>query len=48
MDGAAPCICAGTHLLADNGLIHEEMLQLFGEVFAGRYRYPMPQIQVTN
>ena len=38
----------GKHLLADNGLIHEEMLQIFSEVFAGRFRYPLPQIQVTE
>lgn len=33
-----------THILADNGLIHEEILALFGEIFAGRFRYPLPQI----
>lgn len=38
----------GKHILADNGLIHEEMLQIFSEVFAGRFRYPLPQIQVTT
>ncbi len=38
----------GKHLLADNGAIHEEMLQIFSEVFAGRFRYPLPQIQVTK
>jgi hypothetical protein len=31
-------------LLADNGLVHEEILQLFGEIFGGEYRYPMPEI----
>ena len=38
----------GKHILADNGLIHEEMLQIFGEVFAGKFRYPLPQIQVSK
>ncbi|HEU0122826.1 MAG TPA: inositol monophosphatase family protein [Bryobacteraceae bacterium] len=38
----------GKHILADNGLIHEEMLQIFSEVFAGRFRYPLPQIQVSK
>jgi myo-inositol-1(or 4)-monophosphatase len=33
------------HLLADNGLIHEQVIQLFGEIFRGEYRYPMPAIQ---
>jgi len=32
------------HLLADNGLIHEEVLQLFREVFAGQYRVPLPVV----
>jgi myo-inositol-1(or 4)-monophosphatase len=35
----------GPHLLADNGLIHEEMQQIFREIFAGRFRYPLPQIR---
>jgi myo-inositol-1(or 4)-monophosphatase len=30
------------HVLVDNGLIHEEILQLFREVFAGQHRYPLP------
>lgn len=38
----------GKHILADNGLIHEEMLQNFGDIFAGRFRYPLPQIQVSQ
>lgn len=41
----APRHLSGEHLLADNGLIHEEMLGIFGEVFAGKFRYPLPQIQ---
>jgi myo-inositol-1(or 4)-monophosphatase len=32
------------HLLTDNGAIHEETLELFAEVFAGRFRQPMPVI----
>lgn len=32
----------GAHVLADNGLVHDEVLELFGEVFAGRYRTPLP------
>ncbi len=35
----------GPHLLADNGLIHDEMLQLFAEVFRGEYRFAMPLMQ---
>ena len=33
------------HLLVDNGSIHEETVALFGEVFRGQYRFPMPLIQ---
>jgi len=32
------------HLLVNNGLIHEEILEMFGEIFAGKIRFPMPQI----
>jgi myo-inositol-1(or 4)-monophosphatase len=34
----------GPHLLVDNGAIHGEVVELFGEIFQGRYRYPMPVI----
>lgn len=34
----------GPHLLADNGLVHDEALKLFGEIFAGRYPVPLPEI----
>jgi hypothetical protein len=32
------------HILANNGLIHEEIVSLFGDIFAGRARYPLPEI----
>ena len=32
----------GRYLLADNGLIHEETLRVFEEVFDGHYRHDMP------
>jgi hypothetical protein len=35
-------------LLADNGALHVEMLQLFGEIFRGEYRYPIPEILVQR
>ncbi|MDX2149984.1 MAG: inositol monophosphatase family protein [Bryobacteraceae bacterium] len=35
----------GPHLLADNGHIHQEMLGLFGEIFAARFRHPLPEIR---
>lgn len=40
-----PVSLTGPHMAATNGKIHDELLALFAEVFAGRYRYPMPQIQ---
>jgi myo-inositol-1(or 4)-monophosphatase len=32
------------HILADNGLLHNEILEVFGEIFAGQFRHTMPQI----
>jgi myo-inositol-1(or 4)-monophosphatase len=32
------------HLLASNGLVHDETLGLFSEIFRGEHRYPMPVI----
>ena len=34
----------GPDLLVDNGLIHEEILELFSEIFQGRYRVPIAQV----
>ena len=33
-----------TTLLASNGLIHEETLGLFGELFRGEYRFALPEV----
>jgi myo-inositol-1(or 4)-monophosphatase len=32
------------HLLTDNGVIHQETLTLFAEIFRGEFRVPMPAI----
>jgi myo-inositol-1(or 4)-monophosphatase len=32
----------GQYVLADNGLIHKEVIGLFAEIFKGEYRYQMP------
>ena len=37
-------VLGGPHVLADNGLLHQQILEMFSEVFAGRARYPMPVI----
>ncbi|HEX4137505.1 MAG TPA: inositol monophosphatase family protein [Bryobacteraceae bacterium] len=33
------------HILADNGLIHDQVVTLFSEIFRGEYRLPIPVIQ---
>ena len=40
-----PVNVGGPHLLADNTAIHAEMVDLFAEIFGGRYRFPMPEIR---
>lgn len=39
-----PAEVGGPDVVATNGLIHDELIALFGEIFEGRYRYPMPPI----
>jgi len=34
----------GPDVLVDNGLVHEEIVGLFGEIFRGEYRVPIAQI----
>ena len=38
----------GPHLLADNGLIHDETLQLFEDIFHGRFVHEMPQLPAAE
>jgi myo-inositol-1(or 4)-monophosphatase len=42
-----PTNLRGPHLLTDNSLIHGEMVSLFGEIFDGRYRFPMVEMRST-
>ncbi len=37
-----PAVIGGPDLLTTNGHIHSQVLELFGEVFAGKYRTPLP------
>src|SRR5438045_2395403 len=37
-----PALLRGPHLLADNGRFHDQILALFGDIFAGRAAYAMP------
>jgi myo-inositol-1(or 4)-monophosphatase len=39
----APLELRGAHILADNTVLHREVLDLFGEIFAGQQRVPLPQ-----
>ncbi len=47
MEGQAVSL-RGPHILADNGLVHDRVLELFGEVFEGRARVPLPEIGVSR
>src|SRR3954449_7967802 len=37
MNGASHSITASDHLLADNGVLHDEVIAIFGEIFGGRF-----------
>jgi len=39
-----PLNLRGPNLLADNAAVHQETLALFGEVFSGKYRVPLPPL----
>lgn len=39
-----PASLFGPHLLVDNGLVHEGILEVFSEVFRGQFRNPIPVI----
>jgi hypothetical protein len=34
----------GKHILADNPLLHEPLVGLFAEIFAGKYQHPLPEM----
>ena len=40
----APVDLRGPHLLADNTAVHPEILALFAEIFAGKFRFQLPEI----
>lgn len=39
-----PVDLRGAHIAVTNGLIHAELLALFEDIFAGRYRFPLPPV----
>jgi len=40
----APLDLRGPHILADNGALHAEMVAMFGEIFAGKFRFALPEM----
>jgi myo-inositol-1(or 4)-monophosphatase len=44
MKGSTHTVTASDHLLADNGILHEQVLEIFNEIFEAQFRVPMPQI----
>ncbi|MBV9158125.1 MAG: inositol monophosphatase [Acidobacteriaceae bacterium] len=46
--GGEPLDLHGRYLLANNALIHDEMLTLFAEIFQGHYRHQMPGLPATE
>jgi myo-inositol-1(or 4)-monophosphatase len=40
----APVDLRGAHILADNTILHEEVLAIFREIYAGQPRVPMPPL----
>jgi myo-inositol-1(or 4)-monophosphatase len=40
-----PLEMRGPHILADNTLLHQPMVELFAEIFAGKYRFPLPEMR---
>jgi myo-inositol-1(or 4)-monophosphatase len=45
MKGAAHSVTGSEHLLADNGALHEQIVTMFGEIFAGRFPVEMPAMR---
>jgi myo-inositol-1(or 4)-monophosphatase len=48
MEGAAYRIRNSESFLSDNGALHAEVLEIFGEVFRGEMRYPMPELAASR
>lgn len=44
----APLDLHGPHVLADNGVLHAEILALFSEIYAGKYPVPLPELPGTK
>lgn len=44
----SPLNLYGPHLLVDNGHVHDELVSLFEEIFAGRYQFQMPGLPMQE
>ena len=44
MKGAPHHVTGSEHILADNSALHDEVIEIFGEIFQGRFRAEMPSI----
>ena len=44
MNGQPLRITASDHMLADNGMLHDEVLRMFHQIFAGRSPVPLPEL----
>jgi myo-inositol-1(or 4)-monophosphatase len=44
MKGSPHSVTESDHMLADNGALHEQVLQAFTEIFEGRMRVPLPPL----
>ena len=44
MNGASHSVTASDHLLADNGVLHNEVLRMFQEIFEGRPPVALPEL----
>jgi fructose-1,6-bisphosphatase/inositol monophosphatase family enzyme len=48
MTGAPLNVTTSEHLLADNGLLHDEVLAAFAEIFRGHQRIPLPPLHTEQ
>lgn len=45
MKDGAHTVTGSEHLLADNGLLHDQVVEMFGRIFMGRFPIEMPSIR---
>jgi myo-inositol-1(or 4)-monophosphatase len=45
MKGGLHSVTGSEHLLADNGILHDQVLEIFEKIFGGRFPVEMPSIR---